>query len=126
MAGICSRCRIGMAPTGHSLCSVCVRRGPVTSGQSEKPAKVKTHRDTVDVTHGVCDTCCATLRLKPNGHLPRHTDPKTSRTCAGSGNYYTPSKAETTPPETGETKRMRKGRSVWAMPSGHPGSGRRR
>ena len=58
MAGIYSRCRIGSAPTGHSLCSVCVQRGPVTSGQSKKPAKVKNHRDSADATHGVCATCC--------------------------------------------------------------------
>jgi hypothetical protein len=122
--GVCTRCRIGIAPTGKSLCSVCVKRGATTPTTTKAArSKVTNRRDAVTKSHAVCPTCCTNLQLKPNGHFPRHTDSRTNDTCAGSGNYYTPPKEEK-PPRPPWKPKM--GNSVRTVPSGHPGSGRRR
>jgi hypothetical protein len=82
MASICAHCRIGIAPTGAALCSVCLKKG---LNKSKAPAKRKRHQNTTTnnqdttVNKAVCLKCSVEIKLKPNGHFPPTTTPKQNK-----------------------------------------------
>lgn len=125
MASICKRCRIGLAPTGESLCAVCQKRGRRKKGTKKSPAtrtqsraNTVTNTSTTTGNNALCPKCGVRMKLPKNGNFPRHKDSKTGKACPGSGNYH--------PSAAPEKKRKRQqGGSVWAIPSGLPGLGRR-
>ena len=69
MASICAHCRIGIAPTGASLCSVCLKNG---LNKSKAPNKRKRHQNPntnnqhTNVNKAVCPGCSVEINLKPN------------------------------------------------------------
>lgn len=109
-SGVCSYCRIGVAPVGSSLCAACVKRG-----RGKKPAPgPRDHHQRADRNRGQCPYCSKVVRPKADGHLGGHKN-KDGKHCVGSGGL-----------PIGAKKTQGGGGSVRTVGGGLPGLGKRR
>lgn len=118
MAKTCPYCRIGLVPSGSSMCTRCAKKNRkqklVPLPPSREFRKTR-NRATVD-NHFECPHCKKSLTPMVNGHLRSHKNLK-GKHCPGSGGA---------PVGGAEKARRRRGRgSVHTVGGGLPGLGKR-